>query len=288
MKHRYIFSNLFLLIIFFTFQTLYALDPVKIKVGSNKVVKKSFVEWAAEKPAYEIEFFNNINANRGTVELVLLAHALHEAGLKFEFELHEYKTHTDAMLDATYGVITTTAETVWKRNIDDSKFFYSEPVIRVGEFEKGLYTSPRNKEMLEVKSLDDLKDFSAAMPVVWALDWEILLNLDLKRLVNVSDKHELFKMVFNNKVDFTLMEFTAEKDFSQKLNGYSLVPVPNVKICLNDSRHWIISKKDPHAIILDNALQKGYKVLREKGFIEKAYIESGFFNSRVAYWNRLK
>jgi len=53
---------------------------------------------------------------------------------------------------------------------------------------------------------------------------------------------------------------------------------------LNDSRHFVVSKKHPKGKETFIALQKGLTILRQRGTITKAFQDSGFFNQQVKNW----
>jgi hypothetical protein len=114
-----------------------------------------------------------------------------------------------------------------------------------------------------------------------------LQSLDLKRVDRASCRENVFEMIRQRRADFTLLEFAATSDLSVTNHGVKLVPVPNCKIALPESRSWLIAANSPHAAALSEALEAGIKHLRSEGRIRRAFEQSGFFNARTARWHRL-
>jgi hypothetical protein len=73
------------------------------------------------------------------------------------------------------------------------------------------------------------------------------------------------------------MPFNSTPDKSFTMGKIHLVPVEGIAVVLKDSRHFVISKLHPEGAEAFQAINKGLKILREKGTISKAYEQAGFF-----------
>ena len=90
-------------------------------------------------------------------------------------------------------------------------------------------------------------------------------------------------MVSKMLVDFIMMPFHASISEIYKLDNIELKSVPDIALLLNDSRHFVVSKKHPLGREVFKALSDGLRQLREDGQIEKAYKEAGFMIDMSAY-----
>lgn len=173
--------------------------------------------------------------------------------------------------------------------MESSDFFLeSDEVLAQGEYEKGIYTTLEKSTSLAIHSLADLQPLSAVTSKTWVVDWATLEQLHLSALHSASTRHLQFKMVQAGRADFTLQDFAARPDMSIEESGIRLYPVPGVKIGLQGTRHFFVSKKHPDGEKVYNALQKGLKIMRHNGEISRAYSESGLANEKVKNWILLK
>jgi len=114
-----------------------------------------------------------------------------------------------------------------------------------------------------------------------------LENLKLKKLINTTKWKFIVRMVSIKRGDFLLASFQNTEDLSFFSEGIKLVPIQGLKVGLQGSRHFAISKNYPKSKELFKALNKGMKILRKEGIIKKAYEQSGFFNEKVKNWKKL-
>ena len=170
-------------------------------------------------------------------------------------------------------------DSYWKSDAQAlaDKLYISEPVIRNGEYVAGIYTSPYNQKALQIKTLADLQQLSSISTPKWRTDWKTLQSLNLKELTKEDSWLSMTRMVNLQWIDFMLMPFNSTPDQSFTMEKIHLIPVQNVAIVLKDSRHFVISKNHPQGEAAFIAINKGIKILRERGAITKAYTEAGFF-----------
>jgi hypothetical protein len=120
----------------------------------------------------------------------------------------------------------------------------------------------------------------------WLVDWRNLDRLGL-RAQHVTNWELMPKMVAAGRADFLLAPFQATPDLGLQVGQVRLLPIPGIKIGMQGTRHYLISKAHPDGPRLQAALNSGLQVLRQQGVIRKAYVQSGFFNSTVRDWLRL-
>ena len=274
--------------------TLFVAVPAQakthLKISATAQVQASFTKWTAEKPFDQIANFSSPYANRATVDLVLELQALQAGALDFDFEINVVPNNARARLEVVQGNADITAETTWDSLIETDKaaLLRTESIIREGEFEKGLYVLPTNQAVLQVKTLDELRQFVGIAVNSWDTDVKTLRAIKPKGIELPSKNENVFAMIAKGRADFTLLELSSEPDFGIEFNGTRLVPIPGVKIALaGGSRSWIVAKNSANAEAIHAALVKGVKILRDEGRITRAFKECGFFNTRAATWKRL-
>jgi methyl-accepting chemotaxis protein len=262
---------------------------IHLKISANTLIADSFSKWTAQTPVEQIDRFDVPYANRPTVDFVLQLQALLAGGLDFDYELRVVPNYERAKIEVVHGYADLTGETVWNNEIaaHADTLLSTDPVIRDGEFEKGLYVLPSNQRMMQVNSLEQLREFVGATVVSWPIDVRSLEAMGLKGVEKAFKEEGLFPLLQRRRADFTLVEFGATADMSVTSGGIKLVPVPGCKVALSGSRSWIIAKNSPHAKAIAAALQRGVQVLRDEGRIERAFMESGFFHPKATRWKRL-
>ncbi len=260
-----------------------------LKIAVSSQVANSLEKWTKQFPVLDIQRFDTPFANRPTVDLILQLQALAAGGLDFDYQLSVHANHGRAVIEVAQGYADLTAETVWDIEIKSSAdaLLATSPVIRNGEFEKGLYVLPNNTRLLEAELPEQLSEFVGVTVFNWTVDVQLLENLGLKRIERVSKAENMFQLVRDGRADFALLEFAASADLSVENNGVKLIPIPQCKVALPGNRSWVIAKQSPHAQLLSQAFERGLAVLRQDGRIERAFGESGFFNPKVARWRSI-
>ncbi|WP_075186375.1 hypothetical protein [Teredinibacter haidensis] len=257
-----------------------------VKVSANKVIYDSYNAWTDKKNCSGIDNFRRTNIHRGVVELLLICKALNIGGLHADLQVKEVPNYSRALVEAKKGNVTMPAETVWKVEIDESAFYVSDPIFEEGSIELGVYALPTNLGIMKVDSLNDLKKYKSISSDRWVVDWETLNAMGVEKN-SVPKLDVMFKFIGAGRADFVLSEFSSEEDFSMEMAGVRLVPVPNIKVGLKGTRHFVVSKKSPNAEKVFRALQKGLKKLHSEDVISRAFVESGIVNPRVKNWKRI-
>lgn len=261
---------------------------VHLRITATAAAIDAFNNWTGATSWEEIKSYKNPNAIRPAVDLILQLQALKAGGLDFDFELVRVLTYEQGKMEVVQGRADLTAETIWDSEIDEhaAKLLRSEPIIRDGEFVKGVYVLP-GSEAAAIATLEDLRARVGVVVSSWALDVKTMEEIRLKGLAKTATPEIAFAQIQKGQADFTLAEFSSRPDLATETGGVKLVPVPNCKVAIMGSRSWIVAKSSPAAEAVHAALVTGTKKLREAGTIERAFAESGFFNARVADWKRI-
>ncbi|MGA1931412.1 hypothetical protein ACH5BF_01630 [Arcobacter sp. YIC-464] len=281
-------KKIFLILCFFI--SMLFSNANELKVIIEKDVLDDYLKFIENKDPLKMTDFRGEHSRRSTVELVLLQQALERGGYKVpSLKFILTPSYTRKIVQLKNGSGFSSGTSLWFYDLDKLRDFVyiTEPLILKAEYEAGFYTVESNKKALSAKSLEDIQQLTAISNKYWVPDWRTLESLNLKKLINTTKWKFIVRMVSINRGDFLLASFQPTPDLSFLTEGVKLVPIQGLKIGLNDSRHFAISKKYPNSKELFEALNKGIKILRKEGVITKAYKQSGFFNEKVQHWKKL-
>jgi hypothetical protein len=241
-----------------------------------------FIDYQKFVDGRDVELINNFsgkNIRRDVVDMIIAQQALKLGGFNHSFSYAPGKVNFRNTKMLQNGKLLISFDSYWQRDAQElkQKVFISDAVIRNGEYVAGIYTSPSNAKTLAINKLSDLKSLTAVSTPRWKTDWHTLQQFNLKKLTRQDSWLSMVRMVDIEWVDFILMPFNSTPDQSFTMGKVHLIPVKDIAVSLNDSRHFVISKVHPKGEDAFIAINKGLKVLRERGAIVKAYTEAGFF-----------
>ena len=229
-----------LLFTFFYCFSLQSLATEVIHIASAPFYITSFQQLVSKKPCSEVQHTNK-SIPRGVADLLIICQAFEESSLDVEFKFTPVPNYVRGYRLVEEGKVHLSAETIWENQHNDDIFYLSEPIIPKGQFEVGVYVPSYRTDLLAVKSLKELQQYSAVSQKSWVNDWALLERLHLKKLHNVSTIPQMFKMVGHGRIDFLLWTFTSNAQLSQKINNIELYPIPNIKFVIPQSRHYAVS-----------------------------------------------
>lgn len=241
-------------------------------------VYEDYQQFLAGRDVLSIHEFKHKNMRRDVADMVLLQQALALGGFKSQFSYVPGKVNFRNTKMLETGELLLSFDSYWLIDAKElaSSVYISDPVIRRGEYFAGIYTSPNNQKTLQLKSLADLHELTGVSTPKWQTDWKTMSSLPLKKLIREDEWLSQARIVHMGWVDFMLMPFFNSNDGSYQLEQIRLQRVPGIAILLDDSRHFVISKVHPSGKAAFDAIQRGMRILRANGQIEKMYREAGF------------
>ncbi|WP_241242344.1 hypothetical protein [Thalassotalea sp. G2M2-11] len=275
-----------ILCLFFTFtslltysQTLPSPSEQTITIFIRDDVYEDYLNFVNNRDILAIKNFTGKTVRRDVVDMIIAQQALKLGGFTHQFKYVPGKLNFRNTQLIEQGRLLISFDSYW---LNDAKalqenVYISAPLIRNGEYVAGIYTAPTNTKVLSIKQLSDLQQFTAVSTPKWRTDWQTLQSLSLKKLVQEDEWLSQARMVNLGWIDFMLMAFHSSADKSFTMEKIHLVPVPNIGVVLNDSRHFVISRKHPLGKAAITAINKGLKKLRENENISNAYTQAGFF-----------
>ncbi|MBU2891970.1 hypothetical protein KO495_01375 [Colwellia sp. D2M02] len=262
--------------LFFVGSALAKGDNILIYIRDDVYI--DYQKFVVDKNVMSIESFASKHIRRDVVDMIIAQQALILGGFSHQFHYATGKVNFRNTKMLQNGELLISFDTYWladAKAIED-KVYISDAVIRNGEYIAGMYTSINNHKALAVKSINDLKDLTAVSTPLWRTDWQTIQSLPLKKVTREDSWLSMARMVNLQWIDFLLMPFNSTPDQSFTIDKIHLVPVKNIGVLLKDSRNFVISKKHPKGEEAFIAINKGLKILRQRGAIRKAYIDAGF------------
>ena len=165
--------------------------------------------------------------------------------------------------------------------INKKEFFFSKPIFKVGEFQKGFFALPAKRLEIEsaievnrlkgIEPRQTLRDYSIISSKNWMFDSAVISKLGVT-IINTSKAEHMCKMIDYGRGDLYLGEIimNGRENLSLSCNGIILEPIKGIKVSFNKSRHFVVSKNFPNSQNVFQALQKGLEVLRQTGEIDRS------------------
>ena len=287
-----LFMRYILLILFLHFSSLgLTKPPMVIDIIQSENFTHRYQKFLNGRSVQDVHDFHATTkgSHIEIVEMILLQQALILGGIdkpivfnpKPSVNVLEYS-------DLISGDSLILARSVWHEDILNYRgsLYVSEPVVKFGEYEAGLYVTKRNLHLHNTKK-SQLDDLTVVANPRWKVDWRALSNTELNIISFIGPWETMLEMVETNVVDTMLINFSVSKTLELNFENRVYVPINNLKVFLPDSRHFVVSKRHPDGKAVFEALNKGLSVLRENGTIEKALKQSGFINEKVTDWQTI-
>lgn len=179
---------------------------------------------------------------RDFIDLLILCKAFDQTKLEVDFEMVKASGYSRAIRISKNGIADMPAETIWNEDIDRDRFYMSLPIIKSGQYQKGIYTLATHPLQNANPLQTDFSKYSAVTVKNWDYDIQALSDLTLHITESYSFNH-LFYMLNAKRADLTLMSFTALPNMAHYLDDVTLLPIKGVKVAFKSSRHFIVSKK---------------------------------------------
>lgn len=241
-----------------------------------------------QRNVLQLSDFSGPHSRRDVVEVALFHQALHQGGWRTALKFQDMPSVERLRRELSSGHVSASSTSYWSEDIGgaEAHIDLSLAVVGNGEFEAGFYTVESNARAMKAKTLADLQGLTGLSNQTWLVDWRNLKRLGLQAQ-HVTNWELMPKMVAVGRADFLLAPFQATADLSLQVGRVRLLPIPGIKLGMQGTRHYLISKVHPDGQRLQAALNSGLQHLRQQGVIRKAYMQSGFFNPRVSDWLRL-
>lgn len=264
--------------------------PIAVLEGDFESYQKLLAEFGPDP--HKVERIPSGRFDRATIDILILVKALKLGGVTDDIQFRlvgNVRRQAEEVFTgmAVVGAHLLGMDTLAVRGYEDG-LFVSSPVIRQGEFEKGIYCLPDNQRVLRVTSRQGLsRAGTAVIGLHWRSDIKALEAMGVIDVERCPVFESMIKMLAAGRVDWIPLEFSGTDDLSKTMYGVRLIPVPGIKFLLPESRHFIVSKGHPLGPRVLRGLNEGIQQLHQQGFIREALTSAGFFNTKTASWTVL-
>lgn len=235
------------------------------------------------KSVFEVSSFKSQHANSNVVSMVVILQALKLGGISPKLVLLEAPNYGREIQMVKSGAVVVVHQDTWGADFDDS-VYKSADFIPNGRYFLGLYVKESNRDKFKISSIQDFKNYSSVSSPAWSSVWTTLKQLNLKTLHATTDRTQMFNVVLFRDVDFTALGFSLSEDMAFEAGQGRLVPLPGIKLAVNDTRNFMVSKKHKDGERVFAALQKGLAILQANGTIDRYLTEAGFYNLARKDW----
>ena len=264
----------------------HAADKVlHIQIAIEKLQLERFNKIANIDSCDKFDNYKHKDISRAVVELLLICKAMKASEIDYKFEFVIVPNYARGLKHVETGYAHIFYQTIWNIEINKELVNSTIPIIKDGWFEKGIFVSDSSR-IKSINSKEELMKHTALMVPTWNVDWNTLKELMPKGHLQPARNYlTIFKMLDLKRADFTIMELHPTKQMSEE--GIKLVMLEGVKIKLNGSRSFVVSKSAPNSEKIYKTFQKGFAKLHERGEIENALRKSGFLNDSYKNWKTL-
>lgn len=273
-----------------TFAAAFSLEPIaSVDIPIESSVLDDYQRFVGNRTIDQIQSFDGAGTRRDVVDMVLVQQALKLGGYPLQFNFIPSDSSARSTQLFVRGEVLISVDSIWGQTAKrlKSDVYISSAVIERGDYVAAIFTSPQNQKTKSIRQLSDFSGLTAVSSRAYAGDWRLLEQLPLRELRDEYDWSSMAMLVSRGWVDFMLAPFPQHRPFGYRASGIELVAVEGVKVLIDDSRHFVVSKKHPLAEPVFAALQQGLALLRQQGILTKAYQECGFFNPEISHWTIL-
>jgi len=264
-------------------------QPATASIAVLPDIHEDYRLFLGERRPEEVTYYGGNHARRDVIELILMQQALKLGGFTKPLGFVDEENYFRSIRNVLDGKTLTISGTIWYEDLAAQihKLHISPPIVRDGEFIVGIYTSPKNHQAQASKTLVQLNKLKVVSSRQWKPDLTTLEALGFDNIMYTPNWVNMARMINAGRVDITLSPFEMNPDKEIIVEGIRLIPIEGVKIAIQGSRHWPVSKSHPLGDEFYKALAKGVAQLRSDGTIERAYKECGFFHPDLTGWKLL-
>jgi len=264
--------------------------PITVQVAVNKKTAGDYQSTLkqTQKKAVELTAIDIKSTGRGAISLIIFVQALDKAGfaVNFEFVISPNSKRHDALVQS--GAVLLAMRTL-AQGYTPKDTLKSSPLLDSEHSLRGIYGLKSNHALMKIKTLEELRKFSAITQHTWESDIKFLQGIELPQLDLSHSKDSIFKHIAFRNADFTILALTnyLSPDFQRKFGEITLTPVPGLLIMRKEIYQFIIGEKHPDGQRIYQALEKGLGIMREQGLIKKYYQQDLPHRSDLPNWKIL-
>lgn len=260
----------------------------EVSIAAPSDVLRDYAQFLAGRDVADLRSFDGPYARRDVMELALLLREIHRQLPEVRPELTAIDSYQRALVELRAGRISALGTTVWQVDLQSlgKTVLPSPALLPKGGFVVGLYTAAFNRKALDAKRLRDLQTLSVVSNSDWTADWSTLKALGFQQMVDMKTWRQMVLSVARGRADVMLAPFPAGDDLLLLAEGVTLLPIRDVSLAVQGSRHLAASSTPGGQAIADHVFP-ALGALAANGSLKRAYRECGFINARTSQWQVL-
>lgn len=258
-------------------------SKLTLRVTINTITYNKYQLYEKKDVCNELPNLTTEQIDRPIIELSIICAAFKQQDVDLKIEFFETASYSRSIWLVKKGLVDIFSQTVWQADINEDYMYVSDDIIRIGEFSKGIYTNEDHPLQSIAAEEINFKKYRGMTQQTWIYDLAIINSLTDNVLKN-DYFPTMFKVLSNNRADFTLMEFPAKGELSISQDGFRLQPIKGIKVVIPMARKFILSKIPDNSQFIFETLNSGIQSLRNNGEIYKRYVEAGFINKKTENW----
>ncbi|MEP1521947.1 hypothetical protein [Ascidiaceihabitans sp.] len=231
----------------------------------------------ADCPMFDSPIFKG--AFRFEVELMILCNAISDADLADRLEFVGFPNLKRAISDLVEGNADFLGTSVFPVKITDG-ILASDPVLRRGEFQVGLFTTANRDDVLGIESQEDLFRLTGITERNWEVDLLTLNGMGLRDVVAARKMTLIPDMIAASRADFTLSYL--DRPTTEHM-GDPLVRIDGFRASMNLERVLAFSPSNSELRNVVNAYIHRMRALPVDRLYE-GYKNSGFIVDTYEDW----
>lgn len=257
-------------------------------IAAPSDVLRDYALFLAGRDVAELRSFDGPHARRDVMELALLLREIRSQLPGAHTELTAIDSYQRALLELRAGRISALGTSVWRVDLKTlgNTVVPSPALLQRGEFVVGVYTAAFNRKALDAKRLRDLQTLSVVSNSDWTADWNTLQAIGFQRMVDMKTWRQMVLTVARGRADVMLAPFPANDDLLLLAENVTLLPIRDVSLAIQGSRH-LAAGRTPGGLAIADKVFPALAALAANGSLKRAYRECGFINARTSQWQVL-
>ena len=255
-----------------------ALPAQALQVAVPSDVLADYQRWLGGRDVLTLQAFSGEGVRRDVVEVALFAQALKQGCDVDEIEWVSVDSYPRTLYMLRQGSVDAAATTLWRSDIQANGLQVSPAAIEDGQFVAALYSS--SSRYVEISQPEQLSALRAVSSPHWSKDWDVLQRMPFAEVLAVNDWATMVRWVASGKADVLLAPMVASDPPEWRSGDIKLVPLTGVRVALAGSRHFSFAPGQA----LSGCFSEGLSTLKQRGVIQAAYEQSGFWRRDFMRW----
>jgi signal transduction histidine kinase len=256
------------------------------RVGVPTDVLDDYKQFLDGRNPNELKHFSGAYSRRDVVELALFMREMQQRLPDLTIDLVAIDNYAIGIEQVRAGKISALATSCWLADLTPylNDVHVSDAIVLDGQSRVGLFCLATNTAALALSSIEHLRALKVVSNSDWSVDWQTLLDLGIKKRVDVKTWRQMVYLLNCDEVDVLLAPFPSHHQLNIEFDGCTLVPVQGQVIVLHGSRH-LVAARDLIGMQIAETVFPALHALVQDGSVAKAFTECGFLNQETARWN---